>query len=104
MFILLTGPCGYADLGDIWLHDQLARLTQKHVQFGEHYRVDADALLTRAANAARAAKADITTAVARIATGDRLQRATIEAIEHCARQESHVSHAAAAPRRVLSAT
>lgn len=34
MSIRLTQPGAYADLGEFWLRDQLARLTQKRAQFG----------------------------------------------------------------------
>ncbi|AIV49738.1 hypothetical protein X899_2944 [Burkholderia pseudomallei TSV 25] len=95
MSIRLTQPGVYADLGDIWLRDQLARLTQKQAQFGGHYRLDADALLMRMASAARAAKTAATAAVAKISACDRIHRATIEAIEHCARLEDHIPRTAA---------
>jgi hypothetical protein len=94
MSIRLTQPDAYTDLGDIWLRDQLARLTQKHLQFGGHYRIDADALLARLACTARTAKAAIA-AAAKAQAGDRIRRATIDAIERCSRLESRVSHAAA---------
>jgi hypothetical protein len=95
MSIRLTQPGAYAGLGDVWLRDQLARLTQKHAQFGGHYRIDADALLARSAGTARAAKAAATPVVTKFATGDRIRRATIEAIEHCSRLEGRISHVAA---------
>ncbi|HWT19009.1 MAG TPA: hypothetical protein VN280_08850 [Variovorax sp.] len=94
MSIRLTLPGAYTDLGDSWLRDQLARLTQKHLQFGGHYRIDADALLARLACTARATKA-AAALTAKARTEDRIRRATIEAIEHCSRLESRVSHAAA---------
>jgi hypothetical protein len=93
MSIRLTRPGAYTDLGDSWLRDQLARLTQKHLQFGGHCRIDADALVARLACTARTAKA-AAAAAAKAQTGDRIRRATIEAIEHCSRLESRVSHAA----------
>jgi len=95
MSIRLTRLDAYADLGDVWLRDQFARLTQKGAQFGGHYRIDADALLARLAQTARAAKA-AEPATAKISTGDRIRRATIEAIEHCSRLESRLTHATAA--------
>jgi hypothetical protein len=88
MSIRLTQPSAYADLGDAWLRDQIARLTQKHAQFAEHYRIDADALLARWAHAARAARA-----AARVSSGERIGRATVEAIERCAHLEVGFSHA-----------
>lgn len=57
MFISPSQTNVYADLGEVWLRDQLARLTQKHVQFGGHYPVNADALLGQLAGAARGARA-----------------------------------------------
>jgi len=96
MFIHLTQPSAYADLGDVWLRNQLARLTQKQAQFGGHHRIDADALLARLARTARAAKATKAPATVKVSTGDRIRRATIETIEHCSRLEGCFSHAAAA--------
>lgn len=84
MSIHLTQPDAYADLGDVWLRGQLARLSQKDVQFGKHCRIDADALLARLACTARAVVAP---AAGRTSNGDRIRRATVEAIEHCARLE-----------------
>lgn len=96
MSIRLTRPSAYADLGDVWLRDQLARLTQKHRQFGGHYHIDADALLMRLACIARAAKAAATPAAGKLSTGDCIRRATIEAIEHCSRLDDRFSHATGA--------
>ncbi len=87
MLIRLAQPGAYADLGDVWLRAQLARLTQRHLQFGGHYRIDADALLARLARTARAAKAAAAPVAAKTLTGDSIRRATIEAIEHCSRLE-----------------
>lgn len=95
MSIRLTQPGAYADLGDVWLRDQLARLTQKHQQFGRHYRIDTDALLARLACVARAAKPAVAPAAEKVSTGDCIRRATIEAIERCSHLDSHLSHAAA---------
>ena len=95
MSIRLTQPDTYADLGDVWLRDQLALLTQKHLHFGGHYRIDADALLWRLARTARAAQVASTPAAARVSTGDRIRRATIEAIEHCSHLEGCFPHPAA---------
>lgn len=93
MSIRLIQPGVYADLGDVWLRDQLARLTQKHAQFGGHYRIDADALLARLARIAREAKV-AAPAASKISAGDRIRRATVEAIEYCARLDSHTAAAA----------
>lgn len=53
MFINEVPPGAYADLGDVWLRDQLARLRQRHQQFGRHFRMNVEALLARNAHAAR---------------------------------------------------
>ncbi|ELO1554106.1 TPA: hypothetical protein NH735_000224 [Pseudomonas aeruginosa] len=96
MFIRLIQPSTYADLGDVWLRDQLARLTQKHAQFGGHYRIEADAVLARLACTARSAREVAAAAAVQASTGDHFRRATIEAIEYCNRLESRVTRAAAA--------
>ena len=59
MPIKVTRPGAYADLGDVWLRDQTARLLQKHLQFGQHFRLDVDLLLAGRARAARAARAAV---------------------------------------------
>jgi hypothetical protein len=43
----------YADLGDAWLRNQTARLHQAHLQFGQRWQLDVNALLARAAHAPR---------------------------------------------------
>ncbi|HBD36040.1 hypothetical protein SGO26_27850 [Cupriavidus metallidurans] len=91
MSIRLIQPGAFADRGDVWMRDQLARLTQKHAQFGRHHRFDADALLARSARIAREASAAAAPAASKISTGDRLRRATIEAIEHCSRLDGHAA-------------
>lgn len=95
MSIHLTQPGACADHGDVWLRDQLARPAQKGAQFGGHYRIDADALLARWAQTARAAKA-AAPATAKISIGDRIRRATIEVVGHCTRLGGRLSHATAA--------
>ncbi|ABF12307.1 hypothetical protein ACUXAV_002264 [Cupriavidus metallidurans] len=95
MSIRLIQPGAFADRGDVWLRDQLARLTQKQAQFGSHHRFDADALLARSARIAREASAAAAPAAPKISTGDRFRRATIEAIEHCSRLDGHAAAAIA---------
>ena len=46
----------YTDLSDAWLGYQIARIRQKHLQFGRHCRLDVDALLARAAGVSRASR------------------------------------------------
>lgn len=88
MFINGNGTNAYADLGEPWLSYQTARLRQKHVQFGRHFRLDVDALLDRAARLARAAQPiEAPTARENLST-DHIRRAMFEAIDHCARLET----------------
>jgi hypothetical protein len=78
MFIDSNIASAYADLGAGWLQYQVARIDQRHQQFGRHCRLDVDALLSRAAVAARHAARSIEAARA-----GRRHRALIEAIEYC---------------------
>lgn len=68
---------------------------QRHLQFGGHYRFDADALLLRMARAARATRAAAIPVAKKISAEDRIHRATIESIEHCARLQDHLSRTVA---------
>jgi hypothetical protein len=47
----------YADLGEEWLRQQLAKLDQKQTQWDRHFRVDVATLLANAARCARATAA-----------------------------------------------
>ncbi len=71
----------YADLGDAWLRDHTARIQQKYLQFGGHFRLDVDSLLSRAALLGRV---EVPRQRSR---EDFMRRATIDAIEHCLRLE-----------------
>jgi hypothetical protein len=59
MSIKVSRPGAYADLGDVWLRDQAARILEKHLQFGQHFRLDVDLLLAGRARAARGARAAV---------------------------------------------
>jgi len=96
MSVRLIQPGAYADLGDVWLRDQLARLTQKRAQFGGHYRIEADALLAQLANTARDAKATAALVTLKISAGDRIWRPTVAAIARSSRLDSHVAAGAIA--------
>jgi hypothetical protein len=85
----------YADLGDVWLCDQTARVRQKELQFGRHFRLDLSAVLDRTAQIARAARSIETAILRERASNDPIRRATIEAIEHCARLDALTVHAIA---------
>src|SRR4051812_45240760 len=54
MSINVTQTNPYADLGDVWLRYQRARIQQRHLQIGQHFRCEVDALLARVARATRA--------------------------------------------------
>ena len=81
----------YADLGDAWLRHQTARFHQKHLQFGQHCRLDVDALLARAAGVSRTTRPAGTLTVREHMSTDHTRRAMLEAIEHCARLETYPS-------------
>ena len=85
MSIEATPMGDYADLGDAWLGYQTARLRQRHLQLGRRACLDVDALLSRAAGAARAARPDTPAVRANLSSTEHLRRAMVEAIEHCAR-------------------
>jgi hypothetical protein len=76
------GTHGYMDLGDGWIRYQTARLCQRHLQVGRRCRPHPYALLARAAAMARLAN---TAAMLEVVSIDHIRRATIEAIEYCAR-------------------
>ncbi|WP_211946772.1 hypothetical protein [Cupriavidus yeoncheonensis] len=90
-------PDAYADLGDIWLRDQSARLMQKHLQFGRHYRSDVEALLARNARAARTDRGTAIPARSHGLPTSRIRRATIEAIEYCSRLNDPLARMALLP-------
>ncbi|GAB7542574.1 hypothetical protein [Cupriavidus sp. 8B] len=94
----------YADLGDIWLRDQSARLKQKHLQFGRHYRMDFEALLARNAQAARTGRAAAMPAESRGLPTDRIRRATIEAIEYCSQLNDPLARMARLPAATKSSS
>jgi len=82
---------GLADLGEIWFRDQTARRRQKHLQSGQHFRLEIDALLAQAARRAQAARTIERPIAHDGGSTDRIRRAAIEAIEQCARLEIHPS-------------
>ena len=48
--------CAYADLGEAWVRYQSARIEQRYLQLGRHFRLDLNALLRRLAIAVRATR------------------------------------------------
>lgn len=95
----LTRPDAYADLGDVWLRDQQARLTQKRAQFGRHYRMDADALMAQLACIARAAKATAAPATVKTSADALTQGARMEAVERWPRLNQHTGQPSQPPSR-----
>ena len=81
----------YADLGETWLRNQKARILQRHLQFGRHFRLDVDSLLSRAAILGRVS------VPRRVPREDLMRRATVDAIEHCLRLDVAVPTAVPAP-------
>jgi hypothetical protein len=90
----------YADLGDAWVRHQTALLRQRHVQLGQRCALGLSALLARAARIARAARAAQAMNGPAAPLADCFRRATIEAIDHCARLGARSS----APIRKTSAS
>jgi hypothetical protein len=89
MSLNATPVNAYADLGDAWRRHQTARLRQKHLQFGQHYRLDVDALLARMAGVSRTAQPAETPIVREVMPTDHIRRAMIEAIERCAQLKAY---------------
>ena len=48
----------YKDLGETWYCHQAARIVQRHIQFGQHCRLDLDTLLAGIAHRIRVANLD----------------------------------------------
>ena len=72
----------YAHLGEAWLRHQSARILQRHLQYGQHCRLDLDALL--AAAAGTMASRHLNKGVA----NECLRQATVDAIDFCSRLET----------------
>lgn len=51
----------YKDLGETWYSHQAARVVQRHIQFGQHCRLDLDTLLAGIARRIRRASLDSAT-------------------------------------------
>jgi hypothetical protein len=49
----------FKDLGDTWYSHQTARIVQRHIQSGQHCRLDLDSLLVGVAHRLQRAKLDI---------------------------------------------
>jgi hypothetical protein len=54
MLLVADQGAVYADLGDVWLRDQTARILHRYFLFGRHCRLDLNALLSHAARRQRA--------------------------------------------------
>lgn len=72
-------------LGAVWVCCQSARLRQMDVQFGRHFHVDRVALLERASRLARVDRPGAAPLDSGTGCTDRFRRATIEAIDLCAK-------------------
>jgi bifunctional pyridoxal-dependent enzyme with beta-cystathionase and maltose regulon repressor activities len=83
-----TTTPAYADLGSAWLKYQTARIQQRHLQFGRHFRLDLDALLRRLATAARATRVMEAPAPHVPVSTIQMRRELIEAIDLCARVDA----------------
>lgn len=84
----------YSHLGEVWLRGQIARILQRHLQFGRHLRLDVDSLLSRAAMLGRVE------VLRRKPRDDFMRRATVDAIEHCFRLDA--AHPTAVPESTVA--
>jgi hypothetical protein len=82
MAFKVTGTEAYADLGEVWLRDQTARLLQKHLQFEHHWRLDFDSLLAQIARNARTARASALRATIVRPFNDQVASPTHQTVEH----------------------
>ena len=58
MYIEPPRNAQYKDLGATWYSHQAARIVQRHIQFGRHWRLDLDALLAGIARRIRGTNLD----------------------------------------------
>ena len=100
MSIKVTLRRAYADLGDVWFEDQTARLLQRHLQFGQHFRLDVDLLLAARGRAARAARAASMPVADGSALTDHTRSAARQVSAHHTRSANRSSLDAARPSRV----
>jgi len=71
----------YAHLGEAWLRYQSARILQRHLQYGQHCRLDLDALLAAAGTMA-------SRHLNRRVANECFRQATIDASDFCSRLET----------------
>ena len=64
----------------VWRRHQIAMLRQRHMQVGLHFQLDIDALLDRGA-----LSIGLGAAPSAASEADRIRRATVEAVDYCAR-------------------
>jgi hypothetical protein len=74
--------------GGAWRRYQAARLEQRHLQCGRHFRLDVGSILSRIAVATLAVRPMEVAASRARTSGDFMRRALVGAIDHCARMEA----------------
>lgn len=91
--------CAYADLGEAWVRYQSARIEQRNLQLGRHFRLDLNALLRRLAIAVRATRMIEPLEPRGPASAEHTRPASIEAVGHCVEAPcgSQMRHTQAAP-------
>jgi hypothetical protein len=82
MSIDVARNSAYAHLGEAWLRYQSARIIQRHLQYGQHCRLDLDTLLAAAAGTIASRN------LSNRASNKRFRPATIDAIDFCSRLET----------------
>jgi len=72
----------YAHLGEAWLRYQSARILQRHLQYGQHCRLDLETLLAAAAGTIASRNLN------NRASNERFRQGTIDAIDFCSSLET----------------
>jgi hypothetical protein len=82
MYIEVAQNSACAHLGEAWLRYQSARILQRHLQYGQHCRLDLETLL--AAAAGTIVPRNLNNRV----SNQRFRQATIDAIDFCSSLET----------------
>ena len=93
MSIEVARNSAYAHLGEAWLRYQSARIIQRHLQYGQHCRLDLETLLTAAAGSS--ASRNLNNRV----SNERFRQATIDAIDFCSSLELAINRNVLGPLR-----
>jgi hypothetical protein len=78
----------YADLGDEWVRYQSARIQQRHLQVGRHFRLDLTGILRRLAISTRATRLNEALQPRRLTSADDRRPVVSEAIVRSAQVDA----------------